>query len=90
MYIPNEESPHPIQQYIMPLFHTEALIRRAVVQHLIWVRTVCLCPTNTTLGLYGVIRISQQNDTLWEPNMFNLMENTLITLCLKLKSYLCL
>ena len=30
----------------------EILIRRRILQHLIWVCTACLCPTNRTLGLY--------------------------------------
>ena len=30
------------------------LVRRRFVQHLIWVCTVCLCPTKRKLGLYGL------------------------------------
>ena len=33
----------------------ETLIRRRVLRRLIWVCTVCLCPTQWTLGLYGSI-----------------------------------
>ena len=33
----------------------ETLIRRRVLQRLIWVCTVCLCPTKRMLGLYGLI-----------------------------------
>ena len=32
----------------------KTLIRRHVVWRLIWVFTVCLCPTKRTLGLYGL------------------------------------
>ena len=32
----------------------ETLIRRRVLRRLIWVCTVCLCPTKRTLGLYGI------------------------------------
>ena len=32
----------------------ETLIRRHVLWRLIWVCTVCLCPTKMTLGLYGL------------------------------------
>ena len=32
----------------------ENLIRRRVLRHLIWFRTVCRCPTKRTLGLYGL------------------------------------
>ena len=32
----------------------EALIRRGILWHLIWVCTVCLCPIKRTLGLYGL------------------------------------
>ena len=32
----------------------ETLIRRRVLRRLVWVCTVCLCPTNRTLGLYGL------------------------------------
>ena len=35
----------------------ETLIRRRVLRRLIWVSTVCLCPTKRTLGLNG-LRIS--------------------------------
>ena len=31
----------------------ETLIRLRVLQRLIWVCTVCLCPTKRTIGLYG-------------------------------------
>ena len=31
----------------------ETLVRRRVLRRLIWVCTVCLCPTKKTLGLYG-------------------------------------
>ena len=33
----------------------ENLIRCSILWHLIWVCTVCLCPTKRTLGLYGLI-----------------------------------
>ena len=33
----------------------KTLIRRRVLRRLIWVCTVCLCPKNRTLGLYGLI-----------------------------------
>ena len=36
---------------------TSQNIRRRVLWHLIWVCTVCLCPKNGTLGLYGLIDI---------------------------------
>ena len=32
----------------------ETLIRPRILWHLIWVCTVCLCPTKRTLGLYGL------------------------------------
>ena len=32
----------------------ETLIRCRILQHLIWVFTVCLCPTKRMLGLYGL------------------------------------
>ena len=32
----------------------KTLIRRRVLRRLIWVGTVCLCPTKKTLGLYGL------------------------------------
>ena len=32
----------------------KTLIRRRVLRRLIWVCTVCLCPKNGTLGLYGL------------------------------------
>ena len=32
----------------------KTLIRRHVLQRLIWVCTVCLCPKNGTIGLYGL------------------------------------
>ena len=32
----------------------DTLVRCRFFQHLIWVCTVCLCPTNMTLGLYGL------------------------------------
>ena len=31
----------------------ETLIRRSVLLRLIWVCTICTCPTKRTLGLYG-------------------------------------
>ena len=31
----------------------ETLIRCRILRHLIWVSTVCICPTKRTLGLYG-------------------------------------
>ena len=35
--------------------HTvETLIKGNILRHLIWVCTVCLCPTKWTLGLYGL------------------------------------
>ena len=33
----------------------ETLIRRRVLWRLIWVCTDCICPTNRTLGLYGLV-----------------------------------
>ena len=33
----------------------KTLIRRRVLRRLIWVCTICLCPKNGTLGLYGLI-----------------------------------
>ena len=30
------------------------MIRRRILWRLIWVCTVCLCPTKRTLGLYGL------------------------------------
>ena len=32
----------------------ETLIRRRVLRRLVWVCTICLCPTKRTLGLYGL------------------------------------
>ena len=32
----------------------EILIRHCVLRCLVWVCTVCLCPTKRTLGLYGL------------------------------------
>ena len=32
----------------------ETLIRRRILWHLIWVCTICLCPTKRTLGIYGL------------------------------------
>ena len=32
----------------------ETLIRRRVLRRLVWIYTVCLCPTKRTLGLYGL------------------------------------
>ena len=32
----------------------ETLTRRRILRRLIWVYTVCLCPTKRTLGLYGL------------------------------------
>ena len=32
----------------------ETLIRRCILQRLIWVCTVCLCPINRMLGLFGL------------------------------------
>ena len=32
----------------------ETLVRRRVLWRLIWICTVCLCPTKRTLGLYGL------------------------------------
>ena len=53
--------------YSKPIFHfysnlnrifckhtVETLIRRRILRHLIWICTVCLCPTKRTLGLYGL------------------------------------
>ena len=36
----------------------ETLIRRHILWRLIWVCTVCLCPTKRTLGLYVLIQAS--------------------------------
>ena len=33
----------------------ESLIRRHILRRLIWVYTVCLCPTKRMLGLYGLM-----------------------------------
>ena len=33
----------------------ETLIRRCIVRRLVWVSTVCLCPTKRTLGLYELM-----------------------------------
>ena len=35
----------------------EILIRRHVLRRLFWFCTVCLCPTNKTLGLYGWVKL---------------------------------
>ena len=32
----------------------ETLIRRRILRRLIWVCTICLCPTKRTLGIYGL------------------------------------
>ena len=36
----------------------KTLFRRRVLQRLIWVCTVCLCPKNGTLGVYGLSSVS--------------------------------
>ena len=38
----------------------EIMIRRRRTRRLIWVCTVCLCPTKRTLGLYGLKRLDLQ------------------------------
>ena len=37
----------------------ETLIRRCILQRLIWVCNVSLCPTKRKLGLYGLISLAQ-------------------------------
>ena len=32
----------------------QTLIRRPIMQHPIWVCTICICPTKRTLGIYGL------------------------------------
>ena len=61
-------SPFPILRVLGGVFHfysnsnrtlcehtVETLIRRRVLWRLIWVCTVCLCPTKKTLCLYGLM-----------------------------------
>ena len=36
----------------------EILIRHSILRPLIWVCTVCLCPTKRPLGLYGLVIVS--------------------------------
>ena len=54
----------------------ETHIRRRILRRLIWVCTVCLCPTKRTLGLYGfsinsldiwkeIVHFSHQLCVLW-------------------------
>ena len=63
----NWTSPFPVLGVSGVLFHfysisnryscqqtVKTLIRRRVLRRLIWVCTVCLCPKNRTLGLYGL------------------------------------
>ena len=63
----NWTSPFPILAVFGVRFHfhsilnryscqqtVKTLIRRRVLRRLIWVCTVCLCPKNGTLGLYGL------------------------------------
>ena len=59
--------PYPILGVLGVIFHfysnsnrtfceqtVEVLIRRRVLRRLIWICTVCLCPTKGTLSLYGL------------------------------------
>ena len=41
-----------------PVKTVETLIRSRVLRRLIWVYTVCICPTKMTLGIYGLIYLS--------------------------------
>ena len=45
----------------------ETLIRRRILQRLIWFCTVCLCPTKRTPGLYGLSN-SESNKFLFNQN----------------------
>ena len=51
----------------------ENLIRRRVLWRLIWVCTVCLCPTKMTLGLHGLKQCHL--GVLTSSAAFNLMAN---------------
>ena len=41
-----------IENYAMKA--VETLIRRGILWRLIWVCTICLCPTKRALGIYGL------------------------------------
>ena len=58
------------------------LIRRRFLRGLIWLCTVCRCPTKRTLGLYGLITIQQY---IFEINAILLHMQTTIFICLKWK-----
>ena len=51
----------------------ETLIRRRVLRRLIWVCTVCLCPTKRTLVLYGVNSIGHFLEILYLPILRHLV-----------------
>ena len=72
----NWTSPFPILGVLGPVFQfyqnfdrifckqtVETLIRRRVMRRLVWVCTVCLCPTKRALGLYGLTHIAS---FLWD------------------------
>ena len=46
----------------------ETLVRRRVLWRLIWVCTVCLCPTKRTMWLYGLICANLEIVQRWERN----------------------
>ena len=51
------------------------IIRRYILQHQIWVCTVCLCPTKRVHGLYGLI-LTIQNPADQDPHCFSLCANS--------------
>ena len=72
----NWTSPFPILGLLGGIFHfysnfnkilckqtVKTLIRRHILC-LIWVCTVCICPTKRTLGLYGLIKSDKLEDKL--------------------------
>ena len=56
----------------------ETLIRRRVLQCLVWVCTVCLCSTKRTLGLYGLKYPKHVN------NFYKYTPKTLISITIKI------
>ena len=70
----NWTSPFLLKGFLCAIFHfnphfdrifgrqmVETLIRRRVLRRLIWVCTVCLCPTKRTLvGVYGLKHTPQK------------------------------
>ena len=54
----------------------EILIRGRVLRHLIWVCTICLCPTKRTLGLYGL-----KVNWILKHKTWSVVFNATITIC---------